>query len=103
MRYAAYVRVSREEQVLGYSLEAQERLVRDWLGQQRGDLSGELAAVYRDEGHSARTDDRPCPGRIIPSVTLHGDMMVSPATAGSNRGASRPIRGENRPVHPPVA
>jgi len=59
MRYAAYVRVSREEQVLGYSLEAQERLVRDWVGQQRGDLSGELAAVYRDEGHSARTDDRP--------------------------------------------
>jgi site-specific DNA recombinase len=59
MRYAAYVRVSREEQVLGYSLEAQERLVRDWVGQQRGDLTGELVALYRDEGHSARTDDRP--------------------------------------------
>jgi len=59
MRYAAYVRVSREEQVLGYSLEAQERLVRDWVGQQRGDLSGDLVVVYRDEGHSARTDDRP--------------------------------------------
>ncbi len=36
-----------------------------------------------------------CPGRIIPSVTLHGDMMVSPATAGSNRGASHPIQGES--------
>jgi DNA invertase Pin-like site-specific DNA recombinase len=59
MRCAAYVRVSREEQVLGYSLEAQERLVRDWVSQQRGELSGELVAVYRDEGHSARTDDRP--------------------------------------------
>ena len=36
-----------------------------------------------------------CPGRIIPSVTLHGDTMVSHATAGSNHGASRPIQGES--------
>jgi DNA invertase Pin-like site-specific DNA recombinase len=65
MRYAAYVRVSREEQVLGYSLEAQERLVRDWVGQQRGDLAGELVSVYRDEGHSARTDDRPAFQQLV--------------------------------------
>jgi site-specific DNA recombinase len=59
MRYAMYVRVSREEQVMGYSLDAQERLAADWIRQQRGELTGERVAVYRDEGHSARTDDRP--------------------------------------------
>jgi transposase len=35
-----------------------------------------------------------CPGRIIPSVTLHGDMMVSQATASGNRDAICPTQGE---------
>ncbi len=65
MRYVAYVRVSREEQVLGYSLEAQERLIGDWVRQQHGALRGELVAIYRDEGHSARTDDRPAFQQMI--------------------------------------
>jgi site-specific DNA recombinase len=65
VRYAAYVRVSRDEQVLGYSLDAQERLVADWVRNQNGDLAGDVAVVYRDEGHSARTDDRPAFQQMI--------------------------------------
>jgi DNA invertase Pin-like site-specific DNA recombinase len=65
VRYAAYVRVSRDEQVLGYSLDAQERLVHHWVQSQSGDLAGEVVVVYRDEGHSARTDDRPAFQQMI--------------------------------------
>jgi site-specific DNA recombinase len=65
MRYATYVRVSRDEQVMGYSLEAQERLVGEWVQRQEGDLAGEQVAIYRDEGHSARTDDRPAFQQMI--------------------------------------
>ena len=65
MRYAAYVRVSRDEQVLGYSLDAQERLIADWVRNQTGDLAGDLAVIYRDEGYSARTDDRPAFQQMI--------------------------------------
>ena len=31
MRYAAYIRVSHEEQVSGYSLDAQRRAIQDWV------------------------------------------------------------------------
>ena len=65
MRYATYVRVSRDEQVMGYSLEAQERLVSEWVRRQGGDLAGEQVSIYRDEGHSARTDDRPAFQQMI--------------------------------------
>ena len=53
MRVGLYQRVSSEEQVQGYSLDAQDRAGRlyceahDW----------EVARSYRDEGRSARTDD----------------------------------------------
>jgi DNA invertase Pin-like site-specific DNA recombinase len=53
MRAALYARVSSEEQVEGYSLDAQDRAGRlyceahDW----------DIVQVYRDEGKSARTDD----------------------------------------------
>src|SRR5687767_1962786 len=53
IRAALYERVSSEEQVEGYSLDAQDRAGRlyceahDW----------EIANIYRDEGRSARTDD----------------------------------------------
>jgi DNA invertase Pin-like site-specific DNA recombinase len=57
--------VSRDEQVPGYSLDAQERLVADWVRNQSGDLAGDVAVVYRDEGHSARTADRPAFQQMI--------------------------------------
>src|SRR3954465_14229348 len=53
VRAAVYERVSSEEQVEGYSLDAQDRAgklycdAHDW----------QLVNVYRDEGRSARTDD----------------------------------------------
>lgn len=58
IRYAIYIRVSGEEQLQGYSMEAQEREMTAWIARQRGDLAGKLVATYREEGHSARTDDR---------------------------------------------
>jgi hypothetical protein len=54
MRYAAYIRVSDEEQVNGYSLDAQQRIIREWV-QNKG---GTVVKVYADEGESAVTADR---------------------------------------------
>ena len=51
-----YVRVSREEQALGHSLEAQERECREYLAQAKPNWN--LAGVYKDE-HSGKTDRRP--------------------------------------------
>src|SRR5215211_6624339 len=53
IRTGLYQRVSSEEQIAGYSLDAQDRAgklyceAHDW----------QVAQVYRDEGRSARTDD----------------------------------------------
>src|SRR5688500_2684703 len=53
VRAALYERVSSEEQVEGYSLEAQDRAGRLYC-----DAHGwEITSTYRDEGRSARTDD----------------------------------------------
>src|ERR671913_1009582 len=53
IRAALYERVSSEEQVEGYSLDAQDRAGRLYC-----EAHGwEIANVYRDEGRSARTDD----------------------------------------------
>src|SRR5829696_1433909 len=53
VRAALYERVSSEEQVEGYSLDAQDR-----AGQLYCEAHGfEVVQVYRDEGRSARTDD----------------------------------------------
>ena len=53
LRAVLYARVSSEEQVQGYSLDAQDRAARAYC-----DAHGwDLVAVYRDEGKSARTDD----------------------------------------------
>ena len=52
-RAAFYVRVSSEEQVEGFSLDAQERAIADYCR----DHGYEIVARYRDEGKSARTDD----------------------------------------------
>src|SRR5215213_762541 len=53
IRAALYERVSSEEQVEGYSLDAQDRAGRLYC-QAHG---WEIPNVYRDEGRSARTDD----------------------------------------------
>lgn len=55
MRYAAYVRISSEEQVGNYSIDAQKRAIESWVVSN----GGVLAKLYVDEGHSGRTADRP--------------------------------------------
>jgi site-specific DNA recombinase len=52
-RVGLYVRVSSEEQVQGYSLDAQTRTIEAWCAQH----GHEIVARYRDEGKSARTDN----------------------------------------------
>src|SRR5688572_7204316 len=53
LRAALYERVSSEEQIEGYSLDAQDRAGRHYCESQ----GWAVAEVYRDEGRSARTDD----------------------------------------------
>ena len=55
MRYAAYLRVSSEEQVGNYSIEAQRRANITWVKAQEG----VLAKTYIDEAESGRKADRP--------------------------------------------
>ena len=53
MRAALYARVSSEEQVEGYSIDAQLRACRN-LAREKG---WQIVAEYVDEGKSARSDD----------------------------------------------
>ncbi|HEY7154578.1 MAG TPA: recombinase family protein [Gemmataceae bacterium] len=53
LRAALYIRVSSEEQVEGYSLDAQDRAGRLYCEAHGWDI----VQIYRDEGKSARTDD----------------------------------------------
>ncbi len=55
MRYAAYVRISSEEQIGNYSIDAQKRAIEAWVIAN----GGVLVKVYADEGHSGRTAERP--------------------------------------------
>lgn len=55
MRYAAYVRISSEDQIGNYSIDAQKRAIEAWVVAN----GGILAKVYVDEGHSGRTANRP--------------------------------------------
>ena len=55
MRYAAYTRISSDEQIGNYSIDAQKRAIEAWVITQ----GGVLANIYVDEGHSGRTADRP--------------------------------------------
>jgi DNA invertase Pin-like site-specific DNA recombinase len=55
MRYAAYLRISSEEQIGNYSIEAQRRAIQTWIQAQ----GGQLVNIYIDEGHSGRTSERP--------------------------------------------
>lgn len=54
MRYAAYVRISSEEQVGNYSLKAQKRAITAWVQAQ----GGTLVKTYTDEALSGRTTNR---------------------------------------------
>lgn len=55
MRYAAYVRVSTDEQVVNFSLNAQVHAIESRIRAQNGLIAG----IYVDEGESGRTCDRP--------------------------------------------
>ncbi len=60
MRYAAYVRISSEEQIGNYSVDAQKRAIEAWVHAN----GGVLAQVYVDEGYSGRTSERPAFKRL---------------------------------------
>ena len=55
MKVVIYIRVSSQEQVSGYSLDAQEEACRAWAAEQGHDV----VKVYVEPGMSARTDKRP--------------------------------------------
>src|SRR5437762_143940 len=55
MRYAAYIRISSEEQIGNFSVDAQRRAIQEWVKSQ----DGKLIKVYVDEAQSGRTMDRP--------------------------------------------
>lgn len=55
MRYVAYVRISSDDQVGNFSLDAQENAIQQWVANQEGIL----VETYIDEAYSGRTTDRP--------------------------------------------
>ena len=55
MRYAAYIRISSEEQVGNFSIDAQRRAISEWVKAQKG----KIIHYYIDEAQSGRTADRP--------------------------------------------
>ena len=67
MRVAAYARVSKEEQVEGYSIEGQLDSMRQYARERGWDVVQE----YVDPGFSARNDDRPAFKRMIADARLH--------------------------------
>lgn len=66
MKVVIYTRVSSQEQVSGYSLDAQEQACRQWAGQQ----GHEVVRVYVEPGQSARTDQRPVFQKMIQVIKL---------------------------------
>ncbi|MEO1290512.1 MAG: recombinase family protein [Chloroflexota bacterium] len=54
-RYVAYVRISSEDQVGNFSLDAQQHAIEKWIA----DQEGRLVHTYVDEGYSGLTTDRP--------------------------------------------
>ena len=61
MRVVSYIRVSREEQVEGWSLDAQRDQCAD-LAVRRG---WELVQIFEEPGRSAKTDLRPAFQRMM--------------------------------------
>lgn len=66
MNVVIYTRVSSQEQVSGYSLDAQENACRQWAAEQ----GYEITRVYVEPGQSARTDQRPAFQKMIQMVKL---------------------------------
>ena len=83
MRAALYARVSDEEQVEGYSLDAQKRAFRAYAESQGWDIYHE----YVDEGVSAHTDDvakRPLFRQMIEdALARRWDVLVVHKLTGS--------------------
>lgn len=63
-RYAAYVRISREDQSV-YSLESQQQAIEKWVRVQ----GGELFQVYTDDGYTGRNMERPAFKRLREDAT----------------------------------
>lgn len=75
MRVAAYRRVSSDEQIDGYSLDAQSRAIRTHC-----DSHGwQIVHEYGDEGKSAWTDDITSPRSRTGLVRSPSQMMLSSA------------------------
>jgi len=72
MRAALYARVSDEEQVEGYSLDAQKRAFRAYAESQGWDIYQE----YVDEGVSAHTDHDWCPAGQISRPCRPPDLFI---------------------------
>ena len=67
MRYAAYVRISSEDQIGNYSIDAQKRAIEAWVVTK----GGILTQMYIDEGHSGRTAERPAFKRLRRDARNH--------------------------------
>ena len=65
-RVVLYIRVSKEEQAKGYSIEGQEERTRLYAEQQ----GWKIVEVYIDPGYSARTDKRPAFRRMIADAKM---------------------------------
>jgi len=66
VRCAIYVRVSREEQIEGWSLDAQLEQCRALAALRHW----QIAHVYEEPGRSAKTDLRPCGGQKIDQALI---------------------------------
>jgi DNA invertase Pin-like site-specific DNA recombinase len=55
LRYAGYIRISSEDQIGNFSIEAQRHSIESWVEAQ----GGTLIAVYVDSAFSGRNTDRP--------------------------------------------
>ena len=87
MRVAAYIRVSDESQIEGYSLEAQRTEIGRWC-ERRGH---ELVAVYAEEGvsaHSERIERRPELMRLLSDGCRVFDLAVVHTLDRSARNVS---------------
>lgn len=67
LRAIIYIRVSSEEQLQNMSLDSQETVCREYCARQ----GYEVAAVFREEGQSAKTADRPELQRLIRCCLEH--------------------------------
>ncbi|MBV7336876.1 recombinase family protein [Chloroflexi bacterium TSY] len=55
MRFAAYVRISSEDQVGNFSIDAQSRLIQEWIDNHQGIL----VKTYVDQARSGHRTNRP--------------------------------------------